>query len=321
MSLDPITGLAIINTVKSLPGPARVAIEKLSGGIAQLYEPTHIRRVAKAQADAALIKAIGEQDVAALSAAAENRESYRKIRQELNLKLISDRAADLFDEAPLPPTAATPADEWIDEFTDQSKDASTEELRELWARLFVAETKQAGAVPRRILRTVRDLDASLAKSFTALLALSITAPDGRILVYSFKGWLDNLAFTNRDLRELEDVGLVESPQGSKWSLDGGAYRLSQGRVLRLTFEENKSLSINRIQLTSAGIALAAVAERGVNEQYVSNLRAAAEKAGAKTEYLLVESPRTLGCSPFRSISRKGGPAHPRFFQGRHAARR
>src|SRR5262245_20571860 len=133
---------AIANTAKALAEPARLAIEKLSGGMGRLYQPTHVRRMAKAEADAAFIKAIGDQDVAALMEAAEHREKYRRVRQELNLKLIADRASRHFAEEAIPPGASPPPDEWVDEFTDQSKDASTDELRELWARLYVAETKQ-----------------------------------------------------------------------------------------------------------------------------------------------------------------------------------
>ena len=281
---------AMAETAKALAEPARLAIEKLSGAIALVYQPTHLRQMAKAENDTAFIKAIGNQDVAALLQAAEHRETYRKVRQEVNLKLIADRVTHLFEDATIPPNALPPPDEWVDEFTDQSKDASSDELRELWAQLYVAETKQSGAVPRRILRKVRDLDAALAKNFTALLSFSITPDDGRILVLTFDGWLNGLDFTSRAVRELQDVDLIAvdtfgSPIG------GGAYRLSQDRCFRLTFENDKKLSGGIINVTSAGIAIAAVAERRVNEQYVANLRAAAEKAGAKFEYPLMSTPR------------------------------
>ncbi len=282
MTGDPITD-SIVNIAKALAEPARLAIEKLSGGLSHIYEPMHVRRMAKAKADAAFIKAVGNEDVAVLLEAAADRENYRKIRQELNIKLIADRASHHFEEATIPPEASPPADEWVDEFTDQSKDASTDELRELWARLYVAETKQSGTVPRRILRKVRDLDASLAKSFTSLLGFSVTADDGRILVFTFDGWIKGVDFTNRESRELQDVGLIELGQFNS-SVRSGVYRLNQGRFLRLTFKEEKTLNVGMIQLTSAGIAVAAVAERSINEQYITNLRAAAEKGGATTEY-------------------------------------
>lgn len=288
MTGDPIGNSAIVNTAKALSKPLRLAIEKLSAGAAKLYEPTHVRRMAKAEADAEFIRNISDQDIAELSKAAENRSAYRKIRQELNLQLIADRASRHFEEATIPLNASPPPDEWVDEFTDQSKDASTDELRELWARLYVAETKQSGSVPRRILRTVRDLDASLARKFTSLLACSITADDGRIVVLTFNGWLDGLDLTARNVQELEDVELIKTTMFVSTPIRDGCYRLNQDRILRLTFEKGKKLNISAINLTSAGIAIAAVAEREINEQYVKNLCAAAEKAGAKAEYPLFE---------------------------------
>lgn len=273
---------------KALAEPARLAIEKLSAGCGRLYEPTHIRRIARANADKALIEAIGGKDAAVLLEAAEHRESYRRLRQELNLGLITDRASQLFEEG-TPKEASPPADEWVDEFTDNCKDASSEELRELWARLYVAETKQSGVVPRRVLRIVRDLDASLAQSFTRFLACSITAGDGRILVLTFEGCFTGVDFTERSLCDLEDIGLVERPTWNS-QIGTGIYRLSQRRFLRLTFDETKTLPALLARLTSSGIAIAAVVERSVDEQYVKNLCAAAEAAGAKVEHLIENQP-------------------------------
>lgn len=290
--MDPTIGKAIVGAAKALAEPARFAIEKLSGGIGRLYEPTHVRRMASANADKAFIEAVGNQDVKALLEAAEHRENYRKIRQEMNLKLIADRASQLFADG-VPPSAEAPADEWVDEFADQSKDASSDELRELWARLYVAETAQTGTVSRRVLRVVRDLDAMLARSFTAMLACSVTNDVGQIVVLVFKHWLEGLDFTDRNFRELQDVGLIQPPPtiGGN-SLEGTlVFRFNEGKHLRMNFESGKSLRVAPAPLTSAGIAIAAVADKHVNERYVQNLRKAAEAAGAKTEYPLFEQRR------------------------------
>jgi len=123
---------AVAESAKALAEPARLAIEKLAVGAGRLYEPTHVRRIAMANADKKFINAIGKEDLAVLQETAENRARYRKLRQETNLQLIADRASRLFGEE-TPAGSAAPADEWVDEFTDQSKDASTDELRELWA--------------------------------------------------------------------------------------------------------------------------------------------------------------------------------------------
>jgi hypothetical protein len=64
----------------------------------------------------------------------------------------------------------------------------------------------------------------------------------------------------------------------------GTYQLNHGRGVKLAFENEKKWRVGQVELTSAGIAIAAVAERGLNEQYVKNLCAGAEKAVAKTEY-------------------------------------
>jgi hypothetical protein len=277
----------LVGMAQALAEPARLAIEKLCGGLGRLYEPTHVRRMSKAKADKAFIDAIGKADLAELLEAAENREAYRKLRQETNLKMIADRASRLF-ESELPPGSAAPADEWVDEFTDQSKDASSDELRELWARLYVAETARAGAAPRRVLRVVRDLDATLAKSFTRALGCSVTNDSGQIVLLLFRGWLEGLDFTDRSFRELQDVGLIEPPSSMNQQLTTGVYRFNEEKFLRVTFEEGKKLMSKPAYLTSAGIAIAAVAEKRVDERYVQNLRKAAEAAGARTEYPLMK---------------------------------
>jgi hypothetical protein len=285
MTGDP-TSDGIVAAAKALADPIRLAIEKIATGVGALYEPTSIRRKALAEVDAEFIKAIGKEDVAALSQAAENRTVYRRIRQEMNLRLIADRTWKNFEDTTVPPDASPPPDEWVDEFTDQCKDASTDELRELWARLYVAETKMSGTVPRRVLRIVRDLDASLAKSFSRLLGCCIEAEDGRLNVLAFPDWLSGVNLSFRDLRELEDVGLVTIPAFNS-QITSGHYCFSQGRILRLTTE--KPLAATVIALTSAGLAVSTVAERVTDEKYVENLCAMIRRQGARAEYPLFRS--------------------------------
>jgi len=102
----------------------------------------------------------------------------------------------------------------------------------------------------------------------------------------FKEWLNRLDFTDRDFRELQDVGLIQPPPPiGGTNLEGtGDYRFNAGKFLRLVVEGDKKFRVSVAYLAAAGIAIAAVAEKGVNEEYVINLCQAAEDAGAIVHY-------------------------------------
>ena len=60
MSVDPVN--SIVN-IGELAKPATVLIEKISSAVGCLYEPTKVKRLARAEAEAALVRAESELQI------------------------------------------------------------------------------------------------------------------------------------------------------------------------------------------------------------------------------------------------------------------
>ena len=250
---------------KNLAEPARLAVEKLSNGVNRLYEPVHLKRMAQATADQQFIEKISEQDLNRYIESAKNRLIYRHIRQEINISSIADRVAaqlcDLDD-------VALPEDEWVDEFTDNCKDASSDELRNLWASIYCGELSNPGSIPRRIMRIVSDLDRKSALSFEILISCMLVTGEQRYMLLHFQDWYKHTGISELDLFELRDVGILTSMPTLNSILPSG---MIGGIGCIFEVKATQNIPVKILELTSAGLALAEIVKVSFNKQYFENL--------------------------------------------------
>lgn len=259
----------VAKTAEALAEPARLAIEKLAAGAGTLYEPTHIRRLAKAEADQKIIEAMSDADLNQLDDLAKNRLAYRQRRQEINLTRIADRAATLLLESPSQ-GAQPPVDEWVDEFTDQSRDASTDELRELWSKIYASETRKPGSVPKRFMKSVRDIDASLARSLARILGCCAVNNHGHRYLIAFDGWIDKTGIDHHEHLDLEDFGILKSPNVNS-RMKTSDYQIHD-RIVKLIAPEGKPRTLCTIyRFTALGNTIASIADVATNAVYIDNL--------------------------------------------------
>jgi len=143
--------------------PISKLIEAVSQGIGTLYEPTRIRRRARAQADAALIKAEADIKKKELLQRAVNRFAFQEISRQENIENIIEIAA-----ASLPETVSEePVDkDWISRFFDECKDVSNDELQQIWGRLLACEVAKPRSCSRKTLATLKELSQEDAELFT-----------------------------------------------------------------------------------------------------------------------------------------------------------
>jgi hypothetical protein len=145
-----------------LSKPISKLIEAVSQGIGTIYEPTKIRRKAKAQADASLIKVEGDIKKQELLKRAFNRFGFQEIRRQENIENIVEIAASSLPET----VSEDPVDPgWISRFFDECKDVSNEELQQIWGRLLAGEVANPKSCSRKTLATLKDLSNEDAKLF------------------------------------------------------------------------------------------------------------------------------------------------------------
>ena len=107
-------------------------VNKISAAAGMIYQPTHIRRVAKAKADARNIAEIGE-----LKTELEKRTFQRLIAEECrkqeNIEAIIDETTSLLTENSKPEEIDN---DWLSDFLDAAKKISDKEMQVLWSKIL-----------------------------------------------------------------------------------------------------------------------------------------------------------------------------------------
>lgn len=155
---------SIVNLGK-LSKPVNTLIEKVSNAVGDLYEPHHIKRIAKAKAKADLIEAEARIEITDLHRRAAVRWLNEEAQRQLNMENILTNALPQVNESAQPDTIE---DDWIINFFDKSRIVSDNQMQELWSRVLAGEANSPGRFSKRTVNCLSDLDKSDAEVFTRL---------------------------------------------------------------------------------------------------------------------------------------------------------
>jgi hypothetical protein len=148
--------------LKAFSEPTIKLIESVSNAIGSIYEPTSIRRKARAEADAAIIYAQSQVEVQEIQIRAVKRLRDKELRRQRNIESITRKAITALPSS----VSSEPVDEdWIFDFYERSQDISDEQIQEIWARILAGEVTQPGSFSKRTLETVKTLSANEAQLF------------------------------------------------------------------------------------------------------------------------------------------------------------
>ena len=128
---------SVVNLGK-LAKPFDTLVKKIAKGIGGTVAPWQIKRVARAEADAARIKAQSEIEVTDLHQRAAQRRIEEDARQQKNMEDIIAKAAPHLKEEAKPDAMD---DDWIANFFDKCRLVSDSEMQSLWSRVLAGEAK------------------------------------------------------------------------------------------------------------------------------------------------------------------------------------
>lgn len=243
----------------------RTAIEKVSSATGMVYEPTHIRRIAEAHADAMRILAQGEVDATDIRMRAALRVSVEQVRHQQAMEDVIRKALPH-----LVPTAepAKVTDDWLIHFFGLARDITNEEMRQTWGRLLAGEFNNPGGFSRRTLNLVAQMDQREAQLFNTLCCFAIR--DGQERVYPLIFDVDapiyaNAGLTYAGLSDLDGLGLINFQHIAGFSLRQQPRQIGvlyQDRALMLEFRRDitTTLPIGKVLLTAPGRQMAAVCD-------------------------------------------------------------
>ena len=148
-----------------LSKPADTLIKKVSGAIGGVFAPLQIKRVAKAEAEASLIKAKAEIEITDLHRRAMHRFVEEEARRQENMERITEKSLPQLESGSDP---SKMEDDWVTNFFDKSRIVSDNDMQELWARVLAGEANSPGSYSKRTVNFFGDLDKRDAELFSAL---------------------------------------------------------------------------------------------------------------------------------------------------------
>ena len=266
--------ISLVNLGK-LSKPADTLIKKVSSAVGGIFEPWQIKRVAKAEAEANIIKAESEIEITDLHRRAMHRFVEEEANRQENMETITEKAIPKLKDNSNPNQMD---DDWVTNFFDKSRIVSDGEMQDLWASILAGESNSPGTYSKRTVNFLGDLDKRDAELFAALCSFGwLVGPftplifDPQASIYNDKG----LNFNT--LTHLDNIGLIQFGNVSGFNRTGlpKIFPVSYcGTPLNLTMEkeEGNELPIGKVLLSQVGMELVRVCQAPGVEGFVDYVK-------------------------------------------------
>ena len=245
----------------NLSKPADTLIKKVSDAIGGLFAPYQVKRMAKAEAEAAMIKAQSKTEITDLHRRAVHRWIEEEAQRQKNMEDITAKALPQLDEKATPDSVE---DDWLVNFFDKSRIVSDNEMQELWSRVLAGEANTPGTYSKRTVNFLSDLDKADAELFAKLCGFGWMIGDVVPLVFDVRAEIYNKHGINfNSLSHLESIGLIQfnSIAGiNRRNLTKKFAVLYYGKSLTLEMpkDDDNELGIGKVLLTKIGQELAPI---------------------------------------------------------------
>lgn len=272
--------------------PINTLIVKIADAAGILYEPIRIRRKAKAEADAALIKATSKFKLDDL----QRRTLFRLQKEELikqrNIENVIERSfSDLAENA----EPKKMKDDWLLNFFDKVKYVSSEQMQMVWAKILAGEANSQGSFSKTTLRILGEMSQEDAENFQNLSRFSdeIDGNAGLFISDYENEFYRGYGITFEMLNQLERLGLVSIGAyfGYHRSQIPQCINISYvGRNLKLYFKKEKDnkLDSGKVILSQSGEELIKVCRPLYDEKIFQHLIHTLEH-NADVERIVVEN--------------------------------
>ena len=245
----------------NLSKSANTLIKKVSDAVGGLFAPYQVKRMAKAEAEAAIIKEQSEIEITDLRRRAVHRWIGEEAQRQKNMEDITAKALPQLDEEASPDSVEN---DWIVNFFDKSRIVSDNEMQELWSRVLAGEANAPGTYSKRTVNFLSDLDKADAELFIKLCGFGWMIGDVVPLVFDVQAEIYNKHEINfNSLSHLDSIGLVQFD-----SLAGVVRRnlpkkfdvlyYGESLALEMPKDADNGLEIGKVLLTKIGQELAPI---------------------------------------------------------------
>lgn len=216
-----------ISDVFGMSEPISKLIGSISAGIGKIYEPTHVKRMAKAKSEE--IKLISDtvnnninlptkyingdisidvSDAEELLKRTGNRLLFQEMQKQQNIdSVVSYAYSQLENETEVSPEPVE--SDWIIRFMNSVEDISNEEMQVLWAKILAGEIKQPQTYTLRTLDIIKNISIQEAHKFMELSKYMLLARDF-IFIVNNKELRNEFGIRYEDILLMEECGLMSS---------------------------------------------------------------------------------------------------------------
>lgn len=262
-------GGSLIN-LGDLSKPATVLVEKVCNAVGIIYEPVHIKRKARAEAEAEKIKGLARIELTEIEHRAIERLVHQEARKQENIEQITAQAA-----AVLPESAKVQEldEDWIAHFFKQCDTVSDKEMQSLWGRLLSGEATTPGAFSKRTVDFISSIDKKDAALFTKFCQFVWVLGDVSPLIYEIDNEIYAKQGINFDvLKHLDAIGLIsfEALGGYARKCFGKymhAFYYGRPTLVEFPSDEKNQIATGHVLLTTTGKELVPVCGSVRNEEF------------------------------------------------------
>lgn len=250
----------------NLGKPADTLVKKISNAVGGIFAPYQVKRLAKAEAEAAVIQAQTDIQITDLHRRAVRRWIEEEKQRQENIETITTTALPLLNGDA---NAGAVDDDWIVNFFDKSRIVSDGQMRKLWSRILAGEANEPGTYSKRTVNFLSGLDKSEAELFTTLCGFAWEVGTLVPLVFDSEGEIYNKHGINfNSLQHLDAVGLIQFGSLAGFvrsNIPGGTYAVHYYRrrlEMHLSDSDSNELDVGKVMLTRVGLELATVCGSG-----------------------------------------------------------
>lgn len=249
-------------SLDALSKPATVLIEKIAAATGIIWEPRQIKRVAKAQAEAQKIVAIGNIETEDLRRRAADRWAREEVIRQKNIEAVIAEAIKV-----LPDNAKSENldEDWVNNFFDRCRLFSDVEMQRLWAQLLAGEATMPGSFSKRTVNLVASLerhDAEMFSKFCSCVWLIHGEPVPVLFDHRAEA-LSAAGFSFDMIVNLVSLGLItfEGIGGFTHTYSTETTRATYGRYSVMLLTKEGTLNTGHVLLTQSGEELCRICER------------------------------------------------------------
>ena len=278
----------IVNILNALP--TSKLISTVSAGIGRLYEPTHIKRIAKAKAEEIKLISGAMEECSVIPTQyndgslslnntdwddfvrrTQGRMAFQELQKQNNIECVVANAYNILEneqtcsEEPV-------AQGWINRFFDSVADVSDEDLQKLWGKVLAGEIMQPSSFSLRTLETLKNISKYEAELFNKV-SPYIVNMEGGLFTTSTTELLKKHGITYGEIMRLDECGLINSaglvslnPKVSD-SHHVAIYNSSKIALIRGLESNTTTVSIGEFGLTGAGKELFRLLDVTPNDEF------------------------------------------------------